>query len=156
MGLRTQQSQPAIGPIVTMAVDNAGGGWAWAGPASPGDNPSLLKLQDGNWQVASDANGALVMRTSPSIYKIAMTGNPGEGWAIANQHGGAPYIWRIKGGVWSRGTSNVPSNALLDYLTVSADGTDGWIVAEDSNPALHTSALAKRRVGVSRNLRALN
>jgi hypothetical protein len=122
---------PTFGPVTSMALDNAGGGWGWAGPTKAGGDATLLRLQNGQWQVVgrNDAAGGPIVQLSPTIYEFALTNQPGEGWAIGT--GGGPRIWHLTGGKWTPYTHNLARGVSLGDLTVSTDGKAGWLTGKN-------------------------
>ncbi|HEX8597439.1 MAG TPA: hypothetical protein VF952_02890 [Chloroflexia bacterium] len=134
-GARAQGQASRLGPIVTMAIDDTGSGWAWTGPPSPTENPKLVRISAGTYQVmtANDrAAGELVRATtSAALDDIVLTSQVGEGWAIGT--GGGPRIWRLQGGVWRNFPHRLGRDVLLRDLAVNNDGTDGWIVGTGPN-----------------------
>lgn len=136
--VQAQGQLPKIGPIVTLAVDNNGSGWAWAGPASPTENPRFLRIAGGSYRVVGtgDREGGEVARNSAAIYKIELTARSGEGWAIGI--GGGPRIWHLQEGTWRNYPHNLGRDLTWTDITVNNDGTDGWITASrtDLTPVL--------------------
>ncbi|HEY0072172.1 MAG TPA: hypothetical protein VGE04_19595 [Chloroflexia bacterium] len=132
-GVRAQGQTLRVGPIVTLAVDNTGSGWAWAGPASPTEDPKLLRISGGTYRAVtgSDREGGELARNTAALDDIALTARVGEGWAIGT--GGGPRIWRLQGGVWKNYQHNLGRDVLLNDLTVNNDGTDGWIAGTGAN-----------------------
>lgn len=128
-GARAQVQALRIGPIVALAVDDTGSGWAWAGPASPTEGPKFLRISGGTYRAltVNDPNAGELVRatTSAAIYDIELTSRVGEGWAIGT--GGGTRIWHLQNGVWRNHQHNLGRDVLLRDLTVSNDGTDGWI-----------------------------
>jgi hypothetical protein len=121
-----------VGPVVTIALDNVGGGWGWTGPARPSDDGHLIRLQDGAWRDVPrlDASwGAL--RNAAAIDKIVLSGDGKSGWAIGT--GGGPNIWQLKNGAWLQAALPFEKDVLLLSLTANADASDGWITAQDKS-----------------------
>jgi hypothetical protein len=129
---------PTFGPVTSMALDNAGGGWAWSGPTTPGGDARLLRLQNGQWQVVgrNDPVGGLIVQLSPTIYEFALADPPGEGWAIGT--GGGPRIWHLTGGKWQPYAHNLARGVSLGDLTVSADGQAGWLTGNNLDAGVPT------------------
>ncbi|MEO5952535.1 MAG: hypothetical protein ABIQ44_08745 [Chloroflexia bacterium] len=120
----------AVGPVSTLAIDNVGGGWGWTGPANPNDSGHLLRFTKNIWTEVPRTNfDAGKLSTAAAISDIALTGNGKSGWALGTGNGNR--LWHLTNGVWS----DVPPPFNGDYvwsdLTMSADGSSGWIVASD-------------------------
>jgi hypothetical protein len=122
-----------VGPIVTMALDNAGSGWAWAGPASPTENPKFLRISAGTYRAVTinDRDAGELVRNAAALYDIVLLSQAGEGWAIGT--GGGPRIWHLQGGVWRNYPHKLGREVLLNDITVSNDGKDGWITGTGNN-----------------------
>ncbi|HVF99726.1 MAG TPA: hypothetical protein VND68_07795 [Chloroflexia bacterium] len=122
-----------IGPIVAMDLDNTGSGWAWAGPASPTEDPKLLRIAGGTYRAVTinDPDAGQLVRNTAALDDIVLQSQIGEGWAIGT--GGGVRIWRLQGGVWKNYPHKLGRDVVLNDLTVSNDGTDGWITGTGSN-----------------------
>ncbi|MEA2573580.1 MAG: hypothetical protein QOH93_878 [Chloroflexia bacterium] len=125
--VQAQGQTVRVGPIVTMAIDNTGSGWAWAGPASLSEDPKFLRISGGTYRplTVNDRDAGELVRNAAAIDDIALTSRPGEGWAIGT--GGGPRIWHLQNGTLKNFLHNLGRNVLLTDLAVSNDGTDGWI-----------------------------
>lgn len=129
---REQVSQQLkVGPVVTLAIDDNGGGWGWTGPADPRDNGHLLRLQNGSWVEVprNDPAGGDMVRTAAAVDEIALSGDGKSGWAIGT--GGGARLWRYLNGSWQAAVHPFDRDVVWSDLTVSADGSDGWLVAGD-------------------------
>ena len=123
-----------IGPIVTMAIDDTGSGWAWAGPGGiTGKEPKLLRIAGSAYRevTINNPDAGQLVRNTAALYDIDLVSQIGEGWAIGT--GGGARIWRLQGGVWKNYPHNLGRDVVLNDLTVSNDGTDGWITGTGSN-----------------------
>ncbi len=137
-GLRSTIAQTSeqlrIGPISALAIDNMGGGWGWSGPASQNDSGHLIRLVNGIWQEdMRDSPATSVFKDAAAIYHIAVTGDGKSGWALGT--GGGQRVWKLVDGTWQNAANPLGADTVWNDLTLSADGTEGWIVASDS--ALH-------------------
>ncbi|MDQ3929344.1 MAG: hypothetical protein M3328_09375 [Chloroflexota bacterium] len=126
-GVQAQGQAVRVGPIVTMALDNAGSGWAWAGPASPTENGKLLRITGSTYKpvTVADREAGELVRNTAALDGIALTTRAGEGWATGT--GGGARIWRLQNGVWRNHPHNIRRASFFRDLAVSHDGTDGWI-----------------------------
>jgi hypothetical protein len=135
-GTRSTNAQTAdqlkIGPVSALANYNVGGGWGWSGPANQNDSGHLIRLDNGAWHEDMRDNPATAaLKDAASIYNIAVTGDGNAGWALGT--GGGQRIWKLAGGTWQNATNPLPTGAVWNDLTLSADGSDGWIIASDSS-----------------------
>jgi hypothetical protein len=122
--------QLSVGPVSALAIDNVGGGWGWTGPANPQDNGHLLRLRDGAWvEVSRDDSAAGQLGTAAAVYEIALTGDGQSGWAIGS--GGGQRLWQLKDGTWVDALHPLAGEIVWSDLTLSADGSEGWLVASD-------------------------
>ncbi|MDQ5824043.1 MAG: hypothetical protein M3441_07505 [Chloroflexota bacterium] len=126
-GARAQGQVLRIGPITNLAIDDTDSGWAWAGPASPTEDPKFLRILGSTYRVVTvnDSSAGELVRNAAAIYDIELTSRVGEGWAIGT--GGGTRIWRLQNGVWRNFQHNLGREVLLNDLTLNKDGTDGWI-----------------------------
>jgi hypothetical protein len=123
-----------IGLVSALAIDNVGGGWGWSGPANPNDAGHLIRLDSGAWREDTrDSPVTSVFKDAAAIYQMAVTGDGKSGWALGT--GGGLRIWKLVDGTWQNATNPFGPDVVWNDLTLSADGSDGWIVAGDS--ALH-------------------
>lgn len=138
-------SELKVGPVVTIALDNRGGGWGWTGPANPDDGGHLLRLRNGSWVdvTHSDPAGGDMARTAAAVDHIALTGDGTSGWAIGT--GGGSRLWRFANGSWQAATHPFDRDVVWSDLTMSADGTDGWLVAGDRSLRYQTARLRNNR-----------
>jgi hypothetical protein len=126
--------QLRIGPVSALAIDNVGGGWGWSGPANQDDSGHLIHLDNGIWQEdMRDGPASSVFKDAAAIYHIAVTGDGKSGWALGT--GGGQRVWKLVDGTWQNAANPFGADTVWNDLTLSADGTDGWIVAIDN--ALH-------------------
>jgi hypothetical protein len=123
--------QLAVGPVSTLAIDNVGGGWGWTGPANPQDNGHLLRLENGVWRdfPKNDPAAGDLGRTAAAVDRIALTGDGRTGWAVGT--GGGARVWRYANGTWQAAQSPFDRDTVWSDMSVTADGTDGWLVASD-------------------------
>jgi hypothetical protein len=127
-----QSDSLKVGPVVTIALDNGGGGWGWTGPANPNDNGHLIRLQNSAWHDVPKGDAAWgALRNAAAIYKIVLSGDGKSGWAIGS--GGGQNIWQLKNGAWQLAKFPFEKSAVLLDLTANADATDGWITAQDQS-----------------------
>ncbi|MDQ3928588.1 MAG: hypothetical protein M3328_05505 [Chloroflexota bacterium] len=133
IGAQAQGQTVRVGPIVNLAVDDTGSGWAWAGPASPTEDPKFLRISGATYRplISNDRAAGELVRVTAALDDIALTSRPGEGWAIGT--GGGPRIWHLQDGVWRNFQHNLGRDVLLRDLTLSNDGTDGWITGSRSD-----------------------
>ncbi len=132
--LAQTSDQLHVGPVSALAIDNVGGGWGWTGPTGPDDNGHLIRLKDGAWtQVSRNDAAASALATAAAIYKIALTGDGASGWAVGT--GGGARLWHLKEGVWEDTPNPFASNSDVVWsdLTLSSDGSQGWLVASDKS-----------------------
>ncbi|HYP20616.1 MAG TPA: hypothetical protein VEY08_11125, partial [Chloroflexia bacterium] len=126
-----------IGPVGAVALDGAGNGWAWAGPAPQTFATSfLLRIQDGKYSVFADSTEKPeLLPAGLSVFRMALTARGDDGWAIASVQEGeedAPIVWRYRNGAWGIVEGAVDKDLILLDLTITADGTDGWMTATDA------------------------
>lgn len=126
-----RDTDTGIGPVMALALDSAGDGWAWANaaPQKPGTR-YLLRIEDGSWNVFSDSvKDPKLLPLGMTVIQMALTADGKSGWAIGSADATTPLFWRFDAGKWSPYTSaNIP-NASIKPLSISitADGTDGWM-----------------------------
>jgi hypothetical protein len=126
--------QLKVGPVSALAIDNVGGGWGWTGPANPQDSGHLIRLKGGVWAEVSRNDAASgQLGTAAAVSKIVLTGDGKSGWATGT--GGGPRLWQLKDGAWVDAPLPFGRDIVWSDLTLSADGTEGWLVASD--PSLH-------------------
>jgi hypothetical protein len=126
--------QLKVGPVVTFALDNVGGGWGWTGPSGSGDSSHLIRLQDGSWRDVPRSDPAWgALKNAAAVDKIVLSDDGKSGWAIGT--GGGPNIWQFKAGSWQQAALPFEKTVLLIDLTADAGATDGWITAQD--PSAH-------------------
>ncbi|HEX9988917.1 MAG TPA: hypothetical protein VGE45_10640 [Chloroflexia bacterium] len=129
-----RSQEPEIGPVEAVALDGAGNGWAWAAPSLQTSPTSfLLRIQDGKFRVVADSTqepGLLPARLR--VFRIALTAKGDDGWAIADVLEGdedVPAVLRYRNGAWGVVEGAVDKDLFLLDLTITADGTDGWMTA---------------------------
>ena len=123
--------QLQIGPISALAIDNVGGGWGWSGPANPNDSGHLIRLDNGAWhEDMRDSPASLVLKDAIAIYNIAVTGDGKSGWALGT--GGGLRVWKLVDGNWQNAANPFGADVVWNDLTLSANGSEGWVVASDS------------------------
>ena len=126
---------PAFGSVQALALDANGDGWAWAGPHGPDYNTNfLLRIEGGAYRVAaSTAGNPTLLPPRLEMARIALTADGKNGWAVGNipdDAGGLPLLWRFQNGEWRVARTSFPDGLRLLDLTISADGSDGWIATE--------------------------
>jgi hypothetical protein len=129
---QNQPEPPAVGPVSAMAIDNVGGGWAWTGPRDQNDLGHILRLDSGAWRdVSRDSREAGALGRAAAVYDIELSGDGRQGWATGS--GGGQRIFQLRDGNWLTADNPFPPDWVLNSLTVSANGTDGWLVAQDAS-----------------------
>ena len=128
-----QSSQsPKVGPVVTVALDNQGGGWGWTGPTDRNDNGHLIHMQNGAWHDVPRGDAAWgALSRAAAVYRMVLSGDGKTGWAIGS--GGGQNIWQFKNGTWQLAKSPFEAGVVLMDLTANANATDGWITAQDQS-----------------------
>ncbi|HET9495267.1 MAG TPA: hypothetical protein VFR15_13645 [Chloroflexia bacterium] len=129
---QTQPDPPPYGAVSAMAIDNVGGGWAWTGPRDQNDLGHILRLQNGAWgEVVRDSREAGALGRAAAVYDFELSGDGRQGWAIGS--GGGQRIFQLRDGNWINADNPFPPDWTLNSLTVNANGTDGWLVAQDTS-----------------------
>jgi hypothetical protein len=141
---------PSFGLVGALALDGSGNGWAWAAPAPQTFATSfLLRLEAGAYRVAaSTGEDAALLPPGLEVARMALTADGTGGWAVgnvANANGSTPLLWRYQNGEWRVARSSFPADLRLLDLTLSADGSDGWIPATQGTQA--TARLLRLRNG---------
>ncbi|HYO49307.1 MAG TPA: hypothetical protein VEW94_05600 [Chloroflexia bacterium] len=132
-----KQQEPEIGPVEAVALDGSGNGWAWAAPAPQTFATSfLLRIQDGKYSVFADSTEKPeLLPAGLSVFRMVLTAKGDDGWAIASVQEGeedAPIVWRYRNGAWGIVEGAVDKDYILLDLTITADGSDGWMTAFDA------------------------
>jgi hypothetical protein len=129
---QNQPEPPPVGPVSAMAIDNVGGGWAWTGPRDQNDAGHILRLENGAWrEVLRDSREAGAIGRAAALYDIELSGDGRQGWAVGA--GAGQQIYQLRDGNWLTAENPFPRDWTLNSLTVSASGTDGWLVAQDTS-----------------------
>ena len=138
-----RQTEPEIGAVWTVALDAAGNGWAWAGPAPQTVATSfLLRIEHGTWRIAAASTGNPdLLPPGLLITRMAITADGQNGWAsgridTGEEDANPPMIWRLENGAWRVGRHNLGDNFYIEDLTVSADGAVGWMTGFDTREPL--------------------
>jgi len=132
--------QLKVGPVVTMALDDNGGGWGWTGPSDQGDSGHLIRLKDGAWQDVPRSDPAWgALSKAGAVDKIVLSADGRSGWAIGTGNG--PNIWQLKNGSWQQAALPFEKSVVLIDLTANAAATDGWITAQDQSVRYVTARL---------------
>src|SRR6478609_8941748 len=131
-GAQPAQADPQIGPVGVLALDGTGNGWAWAAPKPQTFATSfLLRIENGVWRIALDSTSApAVLPLNSRIDRIVLTAKGDEGWAI-DSAGETNLLWHLQGGAWHIAKSSIPPTVSWFDLTMSADGSDGWLLGYD-------------------------
>lgn len=130
----TADENTGIGPVISIALDKQGDGWAWAdaAPQAPGTN-FLVRIEDGSWhEFADTVDDPRLLPSGLHVAGMALSADGNIAWAIGNVSDGVPLIWRYDAGKWAPYTSsNIPTSSLqMLSLTMTADGSDGWLTAQ--------------------------
>ena len=121
-----------VGPVVTVALDNLGGGWGWTGPVDRDDNGHLIRMENGTWHDVPRSDPAWgALSKAAAVYKIVLSGDGKTGWAIGS--GGGQNMWQFNNGTWQLAAFPFEKSVVLMDLTANADATDGWITAQDQS-----------------------
>ena len=112
--------QLKIGPVVTMALDDNGGGWGWTGPTGQGDSGHLIRLKDGAWQDVPRSDPAWgALSKAAAVDKIVLSADGKSGWAIGTGNG--PNVWQLKNSSWQAAALPFENSVVLIDLTANAD-----------------------------------
>jgi hypothetical protein len=143
-----RQPGDEIGPVLTLALESSGNGWAWASsaPQRPGTN-YLLRIENGRWRIAGDTTtNAALLPSGLSMHSMALTANGTDGWAIGQTIDRTPVLWRFRNGAWRTTPITMPGGAYVPQsLSISADGTKGWLTFYDK--ALEFTTIMRLRNG---------
>ena len=161
-----RQEQIEFGIIHVMALEGSGNGYAWASirrPPPPGEgyrvpglaapvadehNSYLLRMEgDRSFVIADTSSAPTILEQGLDVWRMSVTADGRELWAIGKvEHAGAadtPAVLHLKDGQAERAEAFL-NGALPVDLTLSADGTQGWITAVDAQGGYH---LFTRRSG---------
>jgi hypothetical protein len=126
--------------VSAVAIDNVGRGWAWTGPRDQNDAGHILRLENGAWrEVLRDSREAGAIGRAAALYDIELSGDGRQGWAVGA--GAGQQIYQLRDGNWLTAENPFPRDWTLNSLTVSASGTDGWLVAQDTSVRQHLARL---------------
>ena len=133
------QPVPEIGPVELVALDAAGNGWAWASsPPQTFASSFLLRIENGAWRVAlSSEKNSDVLPPATRLTRLVVTDAGASGWAIGFVLGEPdldirPVVLRLNNGQWERRRTSLPLTTILHDLTITPDGSDGWMTAWDT------------------------
>ncbi len=126
---------PQVEYIGRLALDAAGNGWAWGLTGTDVTTHLLLRIQNGGWRVVADgATQPALLPARLDVTRMAITADGRDGWAIATVgynpyegESGYPLLWHLYNGTWHVDRTSIAPSLLLDDLTLSADGRNGWL-----------------------------